>query len=115
MDRKVRITEYLDVDLDEETWCCNRCGHELVSAKENYKRGCLVRERDPRDIYPPVTPDGDFAPDPSLCAVVEFYCPQCGVMIENEALLLGHPITYDIELDLNKLRQKYQGGAPTGD
>ncbi len=31
-------------------WCCNRCGHELISARENYKKGCLVYIRkDPID------------------------------------------------------------------
>lgn len=111
MSQKVQITEYLDIDLDREIWCCNRCGRELISAGENFKRGCLVYERDPRTVYDPVSEDELFAPDPGLCAFVEFYCPGCGVMIDNELLLLGHPITYDTELDLEKLRSKYQRGA----
>ena len=47
MGKKVQITEYLDIDLDTEKWCCNRCGRELISARENYKKGCLVYDRDP--------------------------------------------------------------------
>lgn len=112
---KRQITEYLDIDLDNDLWCCNRCGHELISAYENYKRGCLVYERDPRTIYRPIVEDSayNFAPDPDWCRIVEFYCPGCGTMIENELLPPGHPITHDIELDVPKLKQKYanEGGA----
>ena len=52
MDTKRQITEYLDINLEKELWCCNRCGHELISARENYKKGCLVYIRkDPNTIY----------------------------------------------------------------
>jgi acetophenone carboxylase len=105
---RVRITEYLDIDLEKEMWVCNRCGRELISARENYKKGCLVYERDPREIFRPVI-DGvhTFAPDPKWCRILEFYCPQCGTMIEVEALPPGHPITHDIELDMDALKTKY--------
>ena len=110
MATKRQITEYLDIDLQKEMWCCNRCGKELISARENYKKGCLVRERDPRDIWDPLV-DEDFfyAPDPEWLRVVEFYCPGCGVMVENELLPPGHPVTHDIELDIDKLKSKYLG------
>lgn len=107
MGQKVQFTESLDIDLEKEMWCCNRCGRELISARENYKKGCVVYDRDPREIYNPVLEDASFAPDPEICRIVEFYCPDCGVMIENEVLPPGHPITYDIEPDIDKLKQKY--------
>ena len=108
MGKKVRITEYLDIDLETEKWCCNRCGHELTSAADNYKKGCLLYERDPRTVYQPLL-EGPytFAPDPEWVSIVEFYCPECSTMIENEFLPPGHPITYDIQLDLQKLKGKY--------
>lgn len=105
-----RITECLDLDLEREMWCCNRCGHELIGARENYKRGCLVRERIPSEIHQPLVEGPfSFAPDPDWCRIIEFYCPQCGVMIENEYLPLGHPITHEIELDIDALKQRYGG------
>lgn len=108
---KIRITEYLDIDVDVEMWHCNRCGHRLISARENYKKGCLVYDRNPRTVYNPVTEmGGDFSPNPEWCRFVEFYCPNCGVMVEVEALPPGHPITYDIELDIDKLKKKYGKG-----
>ena len=51
---RLRVTEYLDLDLDREQWMCNRCGHVIGPARENYKRGCLLYDRDPREIHPPL-------------------------------------------------------------
>ncbi len=108
---RVKITEYLDIDLDSEMWVCNRCGRELVAASQPYKRGCKVCERDPREIHQPLIEEGvySFAPDPDYCRIVEFYCPQCGTMIENEYLPPGQPITDDIKLDLAKLKARHKG------
>jgi acetophenone carboxylase len=105
---KRQITEYVDIDLGKELWCCNRCGKELGSCRRNYKEFCLLYERDPRTIHRPFIEDSpyNYAPDPDFCVIVEFYCPNCGVMIENEYLPPGHPITHDIELDIDKLKQE---------
>ncbi|MGI0092039.1 MAG: acetone carboxylase subunit gamma [Nitrososphaerales archaeon] len=105
---RLRITEYLDIDLVAEQWVCNRCGESLGSARSNYKAGCLVYDRDPREIYEPVV-EGNvtFSPDPNYCRILEFYCPSCGVMFECEAMPPGHPITSDIELDLDSLKARH--------
>lgn len=105
----VRITEYLDIDLEAEKWCCNRCGYDLGEARESYKKACLVRERDPREIHFPIGPSKEFnfSFDPEWIRIVEFYCPGCAVMVENEYLPPGHPLTWDIQLDIDKLKQKY--------
>lgn len=107
-DQRLAITEYLEIDLGTETWHCRRCRHDLGSARRSYKEGCLVHARDPRTLYPPQV-EGErhnFAPDPSLCMLVEFYCPGCGTLVETETLPPGHPPTHDIELDLDSLRQQ---------
>lgn len=104
---KIRITEYLDIDLEQETWCCNRCGFQLYSARDNYKKGCILLERDPKSIYPPVIEETfTFSPDSAWVSIVEFYCPNCGTMIDNEFLPPGHPITHDIELDVDALKNE---------
>lgn len=104
-----QMTEYLGIDVDSETWQCLRCGHGLGSARRNYKEGCLVAERDPREVHPPVV-DGEytFAPDPNWCRIVEFYCPGCATMIEVEYLPPGHPLTHDIEIDIDALKATIQ-------
>jgi acetone carboxylase, gamma subunit len=106
---KVRITEYLEIDLDKETWVCQRCGRELISARENYKKGCMVADVPLYEVHPPLVEGRtySFCPDPDYCRLLEFYCPECGVVIENEYLPPGHPITHDIELDVDQLKKRY--------
>lgn len=108
---KVRFTEYLDLDLDTETWCCHTCNHQLIEAKENYKRGCLVAERDPAEIHPArLEGEYTFSPDPDWVRILEFYCPNCGRQIETEYLPPGHPITHDIEVDIGQLKGHVEAG-----
>ena len=108
---RLRVTEYLDLDLDREQWMCNRCGRSLGSARENYKRGCLVYDRDPREIHPAIVPGSfNFSPDPVWVRILEFYCPGCGTQVETEYLPPGHPITHDIEIDIEKLKERLRKG-----
>jgi acetophenone carboxylase len=104
-----QVSEYLEIDLAERTWQCVVCGEEIGPADENYKRGCLVRERDPQEVHPPLIDDEDysFSPDPDWVRIVEFYCPGCGTMVENEYLPPGHPITNDTELDVDALIEEH--------
>ncbi|TVT58882.1 acetophenone carboxylase [Amycolatopsis rhizosphaerae] len=105
----MRITEHLDLDLDTETWHCNRCAAPLGSARASYKEGLLVADRDPAEVHFARAPQGSeysFAPDSDWCRIVEFYCPRCAQLIETEYLPPGHPITRDLELDLDALRER---------
>lgn len=110
---KVRITEYLDIDVDAERWCCNRCGHDLGDASGNYKEACLVAERPLDEVHPPMVEGSaySFTPDSSYCRLVEFYCPGCATMLENEYLPPGHPITHEIELDIAALKRRHGKAA----
>ncbi len=108
--QRERITEYLDIDLQTERWCCNRCDHDIGPARESYKKGLVVAERDPREVHRPLIDEGKyaytFAPDPSWCRIVEYYCPTCATLVEAEYLVPGHPITHDIELDIDWLKKR---------
>ena len=110
-DRRLRVTEYLDLDLDGEQWMCNRCARVLGPARESYKKGCLLYDRDPREIHSPIL-EGQFtfSPDPLWVRIIEFYCPGCGTQIETEYLPPGHPISWDIEIDINSLKQRLSSG-----
>lgn len=107
-----RITEYLEIDLERERWTCQRCGRDLGNARESYKKGCLIADRDPREVHPPIV-EGEygFAPDPEWCRIVEFYCPGCATLLETEYLPPGHPLTHDIELDIDALKARAQEHA----
>ena len=109
---KVLITEYLHCNLDSEMWECRRCGREHISARENYKRGLLVYDRDPREIHKPLLDtklyERTYSPDPKWCRILEYYCPDCGTMVEAEYLPPGHPPLYDIELDIDALKAQWK-------
>jgi acetone carboxylase, gamma subunit len=109
VETKRQITEYLEVDLTTERWNCNRCGADLGNARDNYKKGCLIANRDPREVHPAIIEgvEYNFAPDAEWCRIVEFYCPGCGTLIETEYLPPGHPLTFDIELDVDALQRRY--------
>jgi acetone carboxylase gamma subunit len=113
----IQVTEYLSIDLTAEKWVCHRCGHDLGSAHECYKKGCLVRARDPREIHQPLGPDKEFnfSFDPDWMMLLEFYCPQCATLVETEYLPPGHPLTWDIQIDLEALRQKFADNSAAGD
>ena len=104
------ITEYLEIDLETERWHCRRCGHDIAAARESYKRGLLLYDRDPTEIYQQVI-DAEYshAPDPQWCRIVEFYCPGCLTQVEVEYLPPGHPITHDMELDIDALKRRQEG------
>jgi acetophenone carboxylase len=101
-----QITEYLEIELDTEQWQCVTCAHPLGGARGNYKEGCLVWERDPTEVHRPIVEGAyTFAPNSRWCRILEFICPGCGGLIEVEYLPPGHPITHDIELDVDALKQ----------
>ncbi len=118
-EKKIAITEYLEIELETERWHCRRCAYDIGPARSPYKEGLLVYERDPRDIHRPILDDSQYeytyAPDPKWCRIIEFYCPECGTMIENEYLPPGHPLTNDIELDIDKLKGRHLNGEDAAD
>ena len=112
---KVSVTEYLEIDLATERWHCRRCQQNLGPARENYKQGLLVYDRDPREIHRPLIDDQryryTFAPDPMWCRILEYYCPGCGTQVETEYLPPGHPPTHDIEFDIDDLKRRWGAGS----
>lgn len=101
------ITEYLEIDLGTERWHCRVCGHDIGDARENYKRGLLLHDRDPRTIYEArIDQEYSYAPDPQWCRIVEYCCPGCATQVEAEYLPPGHPLTHDIELDIDALKER---------
>lgn len=109
---KVLITENLRIDLDSEQWECRACNAPLIGARDNYKRGLLVYNRDPREIHKPLLDPAKYeltyAPNPEWCRILEYCCPKCGTMIETEYLPPGHPPVRDIELDIDALKAQWK-------
>jgi acetone carboxylase gamma subunit len=115
---KVFITAALAIDLDSERWHCTKCDGVLGDARENYKKGLLVADRDPAEVHAPILDatryEHTFAPDPKWCRIVEYCCPHCGLLAEVEYLPPGHPLTHDLELDIDALKAQWaEREAPT--
>ena len=113
---RLRATDALDVDLVTRRWVCNRCDYDVGDAERPYKFGCLVRDRDPAEIYPPVF--GSEHPFrlttlPDYGRFVEYYCPGCGVMVEVELLPPGHPPDDDLWLDLDAIQARLREDPTT--
>jgi len=108
---RVHIAEYLELDVDTERWHCRSCGHDIGDARDNYKKGLLLFEREPTEVHRPLI-EGDytFSPNPEWIRIVEFYCPGCGRQIETEYLPPGHPITHDTEIDIDSLKRRLTEG-----
>ncbi len=109
---RVPMTEYLVINLETERWVCRVCSHDFGSARENYKLGALVHDRDPREIHQsiidPERYEYTFSPDPAYCRILEYYCPGCGTQIETEYLPPGHPPTVDMLIDIDALRAQWE-------
>jgi acetone carboxylase gamma subunit len=108
---KVLMTEYLRIDLEKEQWECRVCNHVVGPANKSYKEGMLVHNRNPQEIHPPIIDPEKyrftFSPDPDWVRILEFYCPSCGTMVENEYAIPGHPPLYDMEVDLPALKAQW--------
>lgn len=116
---KYLATEYLQIDLDIESWECRQCDHVMGSARENFKKFTKIHSRNPQEVHrPQLDPERyafTFAPDPKVCVIYEFYCPNCGTMMDVEYTVPGHMPLHDFELDIDSLKQKMQGQAPVTD
>lgn len=111
MGQLLHIAEYLDLDLDAERWRCHPCGADIGPARDNFKHGLLVYERDPREVHQPMLTGGfTFSPNPEWIRVLEFYCPGCGTQVETEYLPPGHPITNTTEIDIDSLKARLARG-----
>ena len=108
---RLHIAEYLMADLTSERWHCRDCDRDLGSVHDDYKRGLLIRERDPAEVHPAgLEGTYTFAPDGEWIRILEFICPGCGRQVETEYLPPGHPITRDTEIDIASIKSRLAAG-----
>ena len=84
------------------------CGQEFGDWRQNWKLNALIFCRDDKakleEIYP-----GIKCPDPDVCEVREFYCPNCGNLLKVEAVPVGYPIIFDALPDIDSFYREWLG------
>jgi acetone carboxylase gamma subunit len=84
------------------------CGYEFGDWRQNWKLNALVLSRDDtaklQEIYP-----GLKCPNPDLCEVREFCCPNCGSLLKVEAVPVGYPIIFDALPDIDSFYREWLG------
>jgi len=103
------ISEHLYVvEKDGERIVKCDCGHEFGDYRINWKLNSLIFVRDNRakleEVYP-----GVKCPDPNLCEVREYYCPDCAAMLKVESVPVGHSIIFDFLPDIDSFYREWLG------
>ena len=81
--KRTKIHEYLTLEEgDKRIIKCAKCGFEYCTPSENYKLHALMHERPVTDISPLVCDPKVYLDEDWVFR--EYYCPGCGVMIDNE-------------------------------
>ena len=84
------------------------CGYEFGDWRQNWKLNALIFSRDDaaklEEVYP-----GIKRPNPALCEVREFSCPDCGSLLKVEAVPVGHPIIFDALPDIDGFYREWLG------
>jgi acetone carboxylase gamma subunit len=92
---------------DERVVKCE-CGHEFGDYRRNWKLNSLVFVRDDREKLEEIYP-GVKCPDPDVCEVREFYCPDCGTLLKVESVPVGHPVIFDFLPDIDAFYRDWLG------
>ncbi|MGV6871489.1 acetone carboxylase subunit gamma [Pseudochelatococcus sp. B33] len=91
---------YIVQRRDTRQWVVRcECGHDFCDASENWKLHARVRVRDTQadleEIYPRL-----MAPTASWQVLREYYCPDCGTLLDVEAPTPWYPVIHDFEPDI---------------
>ncbi len=90
-----RIDQHLVVDPNGMI-VCERCGHELGPAKENYKLHAVCKDRPIQAANPRIV-------DPSMfidreVVFRQYFCPGCAVALDNEVILADSEPIWDKQI-----------------
>ena len=84
------------------------CGNEFGDWRKNWKLSALIFSRDDTEKLEEVYP-GLKCPNPDLCEVREFSCPDCGSLLKVEAVPVGYPIIFDVLPDIDSFYRDWLG------
>jgi acetophenone carboxylase len=102
----MQIHPYLELDIDSETIACLNCDSTLCSADENYREHVALRTGPITEAGPGFIPVSEKLGEDRDIEFREFFCPDCGVLLQSDFAKSDDPILYDIELDIESLSPK---------
>jgi hypothetical protein len=96
--RKFLSTAMLAVNATPEgpRHACAKCETDLGPVSENFKEHCARDDRPIQTSNPIVGDPARYIDD--LPQFRQFYCPECGALIENEVAIASEPLLRDVEL-----------------
>jgi N-methylhydantoinase B len=90
-----RIDQHLVVDQSGMI-VCERCGHELGPATENYKLHAVRKDRPIQDANPRIVDPAMFIDREVVFR--QYFCPGCAVALDNEVILAESPPVWDKQI-----------------
>ena len=84
------------------------CGYEYGDYGENWKLKALIYVRDTEGKLDEVF-FGPRKPNPELCSVREYYCPECGAQLEVETVPVGYPAIFDFLPNIDAFYREWLG------
>lgn len=93
----------------ELRYCCAACSADLGAFSGNYKLACVRHDSTVAEAVP-------LSGDPhrfidAIPQFRQFFCPGCGLLIENEVALSDEPVLHDISIELSSLQQRTANAA----
>ena len=99
----MQIHKYLELDTDALTISCRQCGTELCGADQNYREHSAMRTGPVTDAGVPFVPPEDKLGQKTDLEFREFFCPDCGVLLQTEFAQEDDPLLHDIDIDVDSL------------
>ena len=84
------------------------CGYELGDYRENWKTNALINVRDTEESLGEIYP-GPRCPDPEKNEIREFFCPDCTLQLEVDAVPPGYPILVNFKPNLEVFYRDWLG------
>ena len=95
------ITEYLKIEyVNGEDWIlCRKCDFKICRAKDKYKEGCLSKDSKLGDSNPLIDDSLVSKFIDHVMVFRQYFCPNCGINIENEITKKDDPPFHDMEIE----------------
>jgi acetophenone carboxylase len=99
----MQIHKYLELDPEAETIACRECSSTICDAGQNYREHSAMRTGPVTEAGLPFVPPEDKLGQKTDLEFREFFCPDCGVLLQTGFAREEDPILHDIDIDVDSL------------